>query len=197
MSDEHDPQVATSVVNNVRRQLIVEGRWPELEKAALDHAPSLEAWLAAADTEEWIDFEGYAQLMSAFDGVLGSEGMKELGRGRLGSDLEIGSLAPMLRSWFRELGEDPEAVLRVAPHVWHGITRHAGQMVVVESDSSSILFLFEGAPASLERTTGWHRLFEGFGEALLERGGLQGSVRASLDPESGELVVRGTWSSGG
>lgn len=197
MSDEHKAQVASSVVNNVRRQLIVEGRWPELERAALEYDPSLEEWLASTEDGDWVDFEGYARLMGAFDRALGTEGMNELGRRRLGSDLEIGALAPMLRSWFRELGEDPEAVLRVAPHVWQGITRHAGQMSVIESDPNSITFRFEGAPASLVQTQGWHRLFEGFGEALLERGGLQGSVRASLDPETGELLVRGTWSSGG
>lgn len=188
------PGVASTLVNGMRRELIERGRWPDYERQIVEWEPGLARLFLRAESEEWVDFDGYVGFMNGLERILGSEGMKELGGIRFTTDLDVGGLAPILRSWLRELGTDHKALLRIAPHVWQAVTRDAGRMHLAGSEEASIVYTIEGGPPSLLTATGWHRSFEGFGEALLARAGLQGSIRVRPEPASSSLSLTGVWS---
>lgn len=188
------PLVASPLFNGLRAQLIRQGRWESLEASILAADPSLGDWLTTAVREPWMPLLPYFRIMEALRSTLGDEGMAELGRERLRADLELGTLAPMLRAWVREFADDPTALMRVSPHVWSAITQHAGTMRLESAEPGRVAFRIAGAPVELLTAAGWHRLFEGFGEELMRRSQRDGSVSVSALPEESELELVGSWS---
>lgn len=185
--------ISSALFNGVRAQLISQGRWEALEAAVLEADPSLADWLRAAEREPWMPLLPYFQIMEGLRTALGDEGMAELGRERLRADLETGALAPMLRAWVREFANDPNALMRVSPHVWSAITQHAGSMRLEVAEPGRVAFRISGAPRELLDAVGWHLLFEGFGEELMRRSERQGSVSVSPLRDESELELSGSW----
>lgn len=192
---QREPQIATSLVNGVRRTLIEDGRWERIEEDVLARAPELADWLAAAERAEWVSLERYLLFMDTLLGVLGVEALATLGATRLKEDVDVGALARMLRAWLREFRSDAGALLRVAPHAWQAATRNAGRMVVVDSTPGHMSFRVESPPPAVIERRGWHVFLEGFGGELLRQSGRQGSF--SIGPEAGSLSLAATWSESG
>jgi hypothetical protein len=188
------PQIAASLVNGLRRNLIEDGTWERVEADVLARAPMLERWLAETDRSEWVSLEGYLRFTQALLEVLGEDVLAARGASRLREDLDVGPLAPMLRGWIRGFATDTSELMRVAPHVWQAITRGAGRMVLVDSQKGRIAFAVRGGPPLLRELRGWHALIEGFAVELLRASGRQGSVSVGPDPDGASLALEAVWS---
>jgi hypothetical protein len=192
--ESKQPRISASLVNGVRRTLLEDGSWPAIEADIQARDPSLLPWLRDAERAEWASLDSYLRFMEILLDRFGSEALALLGRERMQKDLELGPLAPMLRSWVREYADDPAALLRVATHAWQAVTRGAGRMVVVDSGPNRIRFRVEDAPPELLEKRAWHVVLRGFGEQLLALSGRQGSF--SVEPLDGSLSLEATWSDG-
>lgn len=187
------PQIVASLVNGLRRNLIEDGTWERVEADVLARAPMLEAWLREAERSEWVSLEGHLRFTQALLEVLGEEALAARGAARMREDLDVGPLAPMLRSWIRGFAKDASELMRVAPHVYQAITRGAGRMVLVDSERGRIAFAIRGGPSLLRELRGWHALIEGFGSELLRASGRQGSVSVAPDGDGSSLALEGVW----
>ncbi|MGE0789133.1 MAG: hypothetical protein AB7S26_25900 [Sandaracinaceae bacterium] len=188
------PRIASWLFNGVRAHLIARGEWATFEAMILEEEPTIADWLETASRRTWIAFTPYLEIMRILERELGADGMKTLGEERLRSDLETGALGPMLRAWVREFSHDPSTLMRVSPHVWSAITQSAGAMRLTRAEDREVEFRIAGAPRELLDATGWHRLFEGFGDELMRRSDRQGSVSVRPRFDSGELELSGAWS---
>lgn len=190
------PQIAAALVNGLRRDLIEDGTWERIEADVLARAAMLDEWLRAADDEEWVSLEGHLRFTEALREVIGDDALAERGAARLRQDVDVGPLAPLLRSWIRGFASDASELMRVAPHVYQAITRNAGRMVLVDSQPGRIRFAIQGAPPLLRELRGWHTLIEGFGRELLQLSGRRGSVSVGPDSDGSSLALEGVWSEG-
>lgn len=190
------PQIASSLVNGLRRDLIEDGTWERIEADVLARAPMLAEWLHEAERSEWVSLEGHLRFTHALLEVLGAETLAERGAARLRQDLDVGPLAPLLRGWMRGFAKDATELMRVAPYVYQAITRGAGRMVLIDSQEGRIRFAVQGGPALLRELRGWQVLIEGFGSELLRASGRQGSVSVRPDDDGASLALEGVWSEG-
>lgn len=193
---QKEPQIAASVVNGVRRDLIEDGTWERIEPELLAKVASLAPWLEIADREDWVALDVYLELMEALRVLLGDAALAAYGKKRLRADVELGPLAPMLRGWIREYGRDPVALLRVAPHAWQAVMRNAGRMVLASSGPGRTHFSVHEAAPLLLRLRGWPVFLEGFGGALLSLSGRQGSLSVVPGEDGASLELVAVWSEG-
>lgn len=185
------PKVAAALVNGLRQRLLEEGVWPDVEADILAKAPELVPWLRDAEREEWVSLDGHLRIMELLEERFGADGLASRGRQRLQEARERGPLSPLLRSWVREYGTDPVALMRVVPHAWQAVTRDAGRMVLIDAKPGHVAFRVEGAPDELLRVRAWHTLLKGFGAELLSLSGNQGSF--SVEPSDGGLSFEASW----
>ncbi len=190
------PQIAASLVNGLRRNLIEDGVWERIEANVLAREPMLDGWLRDADEEEWVSLEGHLRFTEALRQILGEEALAARGAARLREDVDVGPLAPLLRSWIRGFANDASELMRVAPHVYQAITRNAGRMVLVDSQKGHIRFAIQGGPPLLGELRGWPALIEGFGRELLQLSGRRGSVSVGPDDDGSSLRLEALWSEG-
>lgn len=206
ISSQHEPQIASSLVNGVRHSLIEDGRWESIEGRILALFPELASWLASAERDEWVSLEGHLWFFHAMHELLGDDALAALGATRLAQDVEVGRLAPLLRAWLREFRSDARQLLHVTPHAWHAVTRNAGRMVIASTEwaeapedggperngrTGRMRFRVEGAPPLLLELHGWHVFLEGFGAELLRRSGRQGSFW--VGPAGDALSLEAVW----
>jgi hypothetical protein len=191
---QREPEILASLVNRLRRRLILEGSWPELERAILEREPALADWFRDAERNDWVPLEGYLHLMQHLLEVVGEERLALYGSQALRDDLVSGPLSPMLRAWLREFATDGMALLRMLPHAWNAVVRNAGRMIFhITEPGRIVLHLLDPAP-SLLALRGWPVMLEGFGRQLLEESGRQGSFSIGPDPDGASLRIESIWS---
>ena len=184
-------QISSSVVNGVRRLLIDEGRWQEIERALLERDPDMEDWLEDTGRRPYVSFAGHRRLLEAVGGDEGAPALRRLGHARLSAAMDLGPVAPILRCWVRQYAHIPTALLHVAPYVWDVILHHAGRLQIEETGPHRMVYRAVDAPEALHSATLWHALVEGYGTELLRRSGRDGEVRVQVDARGFALV--GTW----
>lgn len=188
-----DTQIASSVVNGIRALLIDEGRWPEVERAALEADPEMEGWLEDAGARPFVSFAGHRVLLDVLGRDRGPAGLRALGRARFRAAIELGAVAPILRCWVRQYAHSPGALMRVTPFVWDAVMRGAGRLVLGSSDADHIVYEVADAPETICSAPLWHALLEGYGTELLQRTGRDGVVR--IEGAAGRLTLRADWAS--
>lgn len=185
--------VAASIVSGLRRLLIEEGRWPAVREAAIARSALAGEWIDASLRDAWVPMERHVAIMQACADVLGDEGVRALGVARVHDSLKGGVLSPILRSWLRSYAGAPGQLLRVTPHVWSAVVRHAGRLELVEMGGRAARFRVQGAPEVLRAARAWHRFLEGYVVGVLEAGAYRGDARLDPDDHEAALDLRVTW----
>ena len=185
--------IAASLVSAVRRQLIESGLWEAVREASIARDPIAAEWLDTPLTGDWVPFARHLHMMRALCDVVGESGAREVGRERLHLALRGGVLAPVLRGWMRSYAGAPAQLLRVAPHAWKAVFRHAGHMELVPSGEREVRFRVEDVPASILECEPWHRFLEGYGCGMLEAGSYAGAASVRRADASDALEIRFSW----
>lgn len=187
------PRIAATVVSGIRRTLVDQGTWPRIRARVLADRPAAQSWIDAALEHAWCPLDWHLAILSAVASELGERGVIEFGAARLRDNMRGGVLAPVLRSWMRSYGSAPGHLMRVAPHMWHAMTRGVGRVEVTETAARAVSFQIVGMPEAALRCTAWHRFLEGYGVALLEAGSHRGHVSFTLGAAPGQLDARVSW----
>jgi hypothetical protein len=177
------PAVATSMVNGLQLLVRELGLADEVRKAIVEADPLASYWVDCAPEADFCPVDRYLAVWGALGQLLSEERLRELGRERFERAMDAGRVAPILRSWARSCQHDPADFVRVAPHLWRGVTRGLGELRVLSEDGCSARVLFEVEHPLLARATAWHRVVEGWGEGLLSQ------VRGGRPLEPGQGVT--------
>ena len=174
-------EIAASVVAGMRHLLIEQGVW-ESVRAALEKAdPGAERALTVDPTKvEWVSAAPYGQMMDALLAVVGETRAFELGRERIHQSAQAGAFAPIVRSWARSFGHNPEEFLRLTTHAWSTQTRGIGTFKLAESRPGRVRFVMADAGRVILEHAGWRRFLCGYGTGLLDLIGRRGSCVISV-----------------
>lgn len=178
------PAVATSLVSGLRLLVRELGLANEVRAAILASDPFAAYWVDQTPEADFTPVDRYLAMWTALGRLVSPEKLRELGHERFRRGMDSGRVAPILRSWARTCRDDPADLVRVAPHVWRGITRELGELRVLEHDDRSARMLFDTEYPLMASATAWHRVMEGWGDGLvtLARGG------RALEPGQGVTV---------
>ncbi len=185
------PVVATSLVTGIRLLLRELGLTDAVRTAVVAADPFASRWIDRGPEEAWCPIDRYLAVIAGLGTVVGEAKLRELGRLRFARAMETGRLAPILRSWERAFQGDPVELVKVAPHLWRGVTQGLGEVRLLEQDDSSACFVFETTHPAFLKCRAWHLLMEGWGQGLLTLARGSAADPESLEGLSAETVVRG------
>jgi hypothetical protein len=183
------PVVATSLVTSLRMFVRELGLVDEVRAAILAADPFASYWIDQVPESDFVPVDRYLAVWGALGRLVPAERLRALGRQRFEHSMDSGRIAPILRGWARTCQDHPTELVRVAPHLWRGLTRGLGELRVVSEDATSCLMLIDVVHPRLASTSAWHRVVEGWGDGLvsLMRGGRplapQQGVTVSLDAQ--------------
>lgn len=190
------PAVSTSMVTGLRLLVGELGIGAEVRARVLAADPFAKRWVDAPPEGSWSPVDRYLTVWRAVGALVGEESLRELGRVRFERAMDSGSLAPILRSWARTLRDDPEEMVRVAPHLWRGITQNLGELRVLSREAGAAHLRFETDHPLLLSCRPWHAVMEGWGLGLMRliRGGDGPELMARVYVgETGRLEVQLVW----
>ncbi len=180
------PRVAASLVTGLRHLLIEHRVWDPARAVLLRRHPDVLKWvendLAVDPTRvDWVVAAHYGDLMDAILEVVGADRTFALGRERFERTAKAGAFAPVVRSWARSFGDDPQEFLRLAIHAWSAQTRNLGVLESVESRLGRARFVLRDAGPPIRDSVGWRRFISGYGTGMLDLIQREGFCAVELD----------------
>jgi hypothetical protein len=161
------PAVSASLVTGLRLLVGELGIGAEVRARVLAADPFAKHWVDTPPEGGWSPVDRYLAVWRAVGTLVGDERLRELGRVRFEHAMDSGSLAPILRSWARTLRHDPDELVKVAPHLWRGISQNLGELRVLSNESGSAHLRFETDHPLLLTCRPWQCVMEGWGLGLV------------------------------
>jgi hypothetical protein len=188
------PAIAGPIFSAMRRTMTELASWEEIRDSFVRRRPQDAEWLEESTWHTWVDLERHVGLLDASAEVMGLEGVHEVGRLRVTSEVEGGVMGAIVRSWLRTFAGRPAYLLRVAPYLWRAGVRDGGEMVVEEAEDALLRFRFVHAPPALRTSAAWRALLTGFAHGLFELAQVEGQIDFVLpDDAPDEVGVVGRW----
>jgi hypothetical protein len=188
------PAIAGPIFSAMRRTLTELASWEEIRASFVHRRPQDAEWLEESTWHTWVDLERHVGLLNAAAEVVGLEGVHQVGRLRVTSELESGVMGAIVRSWLRTFAGRPASLLRVAPYLWRAGVRDGGEMAVEEAGDALLRFRFVHAPTALRTSSAWRALLAGFADGLFELAQVKGQVDFILPEErADEVEVVARW----
>jgi hypothetical protein len=101
-------------------------------------------WLDAVTHHHWVDVGVFVSLLDAIGDTMGLDELRTLVRKRIADPSGSNFYAPILRSWARSFGTNPESMLRGVIHVWRAALRHAGKVRHLPVREGEVHLVIEG-----------------------------------------------------
>lgn len=138
-----------------RRSAASSARAPEgtLSSGRADAGSQDAEWLDAVTHHDWVDVSAFVTLLDAIGDTMGLDELRSLVRKRIAVPEGSNFYAPILRSWARSFGTNPESMLRGVVHVWRAALRHAGSVRHLAVREGEVHLLIEGPLEQAYRTS--------------------------------------------
>ncbi|MET0283634.1 MAG: hypothetical protein ABW352_04170 [Polyangiales bacterium] len=136
--------IAGGVITSYRASLIERDIWDHVLARFAQRGPRDAEWLDAVTHHDWVDAQAFVTLLDAIGDTLGLDGLRSLVRKRIADPGGSNFYSPILRSWARSFGTNPESMLRGVVHVWRAALRNAGKVTHQSVREGEVHLLIEG-----------------------------------------------------
>lgn len=160
------PRVVASFPLGIRATLLDRGDWAAVH--ALLEQRDLDAMLRLEELRrtDWLPLSAHLSLIEAVGGVLGLDGIRELGFIRTQANTMGGLYPNLLRSWVRSFRDDPGNLFRIGPQIWQSAFREAGDFIIDDlRPHHAHARIIDCAP--LATSPAWLHLVEGVAAGIL------------------------------
>jgi hypothetical protein len=145
--------IAGGVLTSYRASLVERDIWEHVRARFAQRGPRDAEWLDAVTHHDWVDVEAFVTLLDAIGETIGIDALRNLVRKRIADPAGSNFYAPILRSWARSFGTNPESMLRGVVHVWRAALRNAGRVRHHAVREGEVHLLIEGPLEQAYRTS--------------------------------------------
>ncbi len=145
--------IAGGVITSYRASLVERDIWEHVRARFAQRGTRAPEWLDGVTHHDWVDVEAFVSLLDAIGDVMGLDALRNLVRKRIADPAGSNFYAPILRSWARSFGTNPEAMLRGVVHVWRAALRNAGRVRLQPVRAGEVHLLIEGPLEAAYRTS--------------------------------------------
>lgn len=136
--------IAGGVLTSYRAPLVERDIWDHVRARFSQRGPRPAEWLDAVTHRDWVDVDAFVTLLDSLGDTIGIDALRHLVRKRIADPEGSNFYAPILRSWARSFGTNPESMLRGVVHVWRAALRNAGRVRLQPVREGEVHLLIEG-----------------------------------------------------
>jgi hypothetical protein len=145
--------IAGGVLTSYRASLVERDIWDHVRARFAQRGGHDPEWLDAVTQHDWVDVSVFVSLLDAIGDTIGIDALRSLVRKRIADPEGSHFYAPILRSWARSFGTNPESMLRGVVHVWRAALRNAGRVRAEAVRAGEVHLLIEGPLEDAYRTS--------------------------------------------